>query len=111
MASEFFTELKDFLPKFVPKGPSYIHGLVAFMVAIIIGHLLSTCGFLALDIDGDGVESDTELKMKQIMYYIAATIAGVVLADTVYGISWKLRNKKVNPHHFVYSTWFPSIYS
>jgi len=109
MSASFFSELKDFLPVFVSPRPSYIHASIAFIITILVGHMLTKTDLLTLDIDGDGVESEKEKKMKNLVYYGSSAIVGFFIADTVFGLSWKLRNK-VNRPHLTYANWFPGIY-
>ena len=76
---------------------------------MLIGHMLTKTEMFTLDIDGDGIESEKEKTMKNLVYYASAGIVGFFIADTVFGVSWKLRNK-VNRNHITYSKWFPGVY-
>jgi len=109
-STDFFTQLKEFLPKYVSPVPSYLHAFLVFSVIMVIGHVISANTDVTLDIDGDGTESATELKMKKFAFYGTSAIVGIIVADLAYTISWRLRNKG-NSSHLTYRRWFPSIYS
>lgn len=110
MSKEFFQELENFLPEFVPVGPSYVHATLAFCIVVLIGSIIAKKSRAIMDIDGDSVESATEKKMKKFIYLGTSVIVAIFFADLTFNISWKLRNK-VNRKHLVYSRWFPGIFN
>lgn len=109
MSREFFQELENFLPVFVPTGPSYLHSSLVFGVVVLIGTIITKKSKTIMDIDGDSLESATEKKMKKFIYMGTTAIVAIFFADLTFNISWKLRNK-INLKHLVYSRWFPGIY-
>lgn len=107
--SDFFSQLVDFLPKYVSPLPTYLHSGIAFVAVMLIGHLVSEMSSFSLDIDGDGKESQKENRMKKIVFFGGSAIVGMIVADVTYDVSWRLRNR-TNINHLTYSRWFPSIY-
>lgn len=105
MSKEFFQELENFLPEYVPVVPSYLHATLAFCVVVLIGSIIAK---RSQDIDGD--ESASEKKMKKFIYLGTSVIVAIFFADLTFNISWKLRNK-VNRKHLVYSRWFPGMFN
>lgn len=106
----FFSELQNFLPVYVSPMMTYLHALVAFTVVMSFGKLLEKRLAMKIDIDGDGVESRTEVKMKLYVYYGVFFILALLASDLTYTVSWRLRNK-VNLKHVNYKRWFPSLYA
>ena len=106
-AAKFFTELKDFLPKFVPLRPSYMHAFIAFWVVMMIGHLVPKTPLIELE---DGTLTETEQKRKEYVYYAAILLFAFFVGDTAFSVSWRLRNKKINGLHMTWRKWLPSVY-
>lgn len=109
MSKEFFQNLEEFLPVFVPAMPSYLHAGLVFIAVVLIGHIITERSTTIFDIDGDGTESATELKMRKFIFRGTSVFFGLFLADVAFAISWRLRNK-INRKHLVYSRWFPGIF-
>lgn len=109
MSKEFFQELENFLPVFVPAGPSYVHATLAFCIIVLIGTIISKRSKTIMDIDGDSVESAAEKKMKKFIYMGVSVVVAIFFADLTFNVSWKLRNR-VNRKHLVYSRWFPGLF-
>lgn len=107
---QFFRELENFLPVHVPVFPSYVHSTLVFLIAVVSGHLVSKKSKATFDLDSDGVESETEKKMRVFIQRGITVVVALFLADLTFNVSWKLRNK-VNRKHLVYSRWFPKLYT
>lgn len=108
MASAFFKELTEFLPKYVSPSLSYLHAFVAFACIFTISYVASSK--LSLDIDQDGQESESEEKSKKMVAAAISFIIGILAADLTYSVSWRLRNKAVNGNHLTWRRWFNSVY-
>ena len=65
---------------------------------------------MKIDIDGDGLESKTEARMKLVIYYGSWFIFALMVSNLTYTVSWRLSNR-VNLKHLGYKRWFPSLYS
>lgn len=109
-SSAFFSELQKFLPVYVSPLKSYLHALIAFCLIMSVSNLLEERLARRIDIDGDGLESKTEERMKRYIYYGSFFILALLASDLTYTVSWRLSNR-VNLKHNNYRRWFPSLYS
>lgn len=109
MSREFFQNLEEFLPVYVPVVPSYLHAGAVFLVVLLISHTITEKSKAVFDLDGDGTESLTEKKMRKFIFRGTGVFIGLFLADITFAISWRLRNR-INRKHLVYSRWFPGIF-
>jgi len=106
-SAEFFSELKNFLPKFVSPIPSYLHALIAFSVVVSIGYILTCTSIMGIQ-NEDATE--VEKTRKNYVYCAAVLLVAFFVSDTSFSMSWKLRNKKVNGLHMTWRKWLPSVY-
>lgn len=106
----FFSELQNFLPVYVSPVKSYIRAAVAFVMVMSVGMLLRERLSMKIDINGDGIESEIEERMRSYIYLGSFFILALLASDLTYTVSWRLSNM-VNLKHNGYRRWFPSIYS
>ena len=109
-ARAFFSELQNFLPVYVSPRQSYVRAMGAFVVVMLLSKVLEKRLAMKIDIDGDGLESKTEARMKLVIYYGSWFIFALMVANLTYTVSWRLSNR-VNLKHLGYKRWFPSLYS
>ena len=109
-AKAFFSELQNFLPVYVSPIKSYLHAFFTFALMMLISKALEKKLAMKIDIDGDGIESKTEQRMKVYIYYGSWFILALIASDLTYTVSWRLSNR-VNLKHLGYKRWFPSLYS
>lgn len=110
-AQDFFRELENFLPKYVPAIPSYVHASLAFLFALSIG--IYTVNSMTdtetndetNDDDSDGDDSSYDRKIRRYALLGVATLVSLFVADVAFDISWKTRNK-INRKHLIYQRWF-----
>ena len=109
-ARAFFSELQNFLPVYVSPQQSYVRAMGAFVVVMLLSKVLEKEMAMKIDIDGDGLESKTEVRMKLIIYYGSWFILALMVSNLTYTLSWRLSNR-VNLKHLGYKRWFPSLYT
>lgn len=109
-AKAFFSELQNFLPVYVSPMKSYLHASLAFALMMLVSKALEKKLAMKIDIDGDGLESKTEERMKLYVYYGSWFILALMASDLTYTVSWRLSNR-VNLKHVGYQRWFQSIYT
>lgn len=105
----FFSELQNFLPAYVSPVKSYVRAAVAFAVVMSVSALLKERLSTKIDLDGDGIESEMEERMRSYIYFGSVFILALLVGDLTYTVSWRLSNT-VNLRHLGYKRWFPSIY-
>jgi len=106
----FFSELQNFLPVYVSPVKSYARAAIAFAVVMSAAMLLQERLSMKIDIDGDGIESEVEERMRSYIYFGSFLILALLASDLTYTVSWRLSNM-VNLKHLGYRRWFPNIYS
>lgn len=109
MSQEFFQELENFLPVHVSIFPTLLHAGLVFALVFLVGFLISSK--ITHDSSNDIESTATEKKIQKYIYLGTTVVIGIFFADLTYNISWRLRNKKVNGKHLVYSRWFPKLYT
>lgn len=107
-SDSFFKNLVEFLPKHVSIIPSYKHASFAFLLVIIVSYL--TRNTWSVDIDRDGVRDEGDEMASSAIHVATTSVIALIVANTVFSISWTLRNRQVNGKHIVYKRWFPSVY-
>lgn len=108
-ARAFFSELQNFLPVYVSPIKTYLHATLVFVLVMVLAKLLENRLAFKIDVNGDGLESKTEERMKILIYYGSCFILALLLSDLTYTVSWRLSNR-INLKHNVYKRWFPALY-
>ncbi len=101
-----FDQLEEFLPKHVSPIPSYLHGLIACAVSFIVTQRLG-----ARFLESSESDSKTEDRVKKYTQIACSALVGILLFDTVFNISFKVRGFRTNKRHFTYRHWFPKLYT
>ena len=107
--TNFFDQLEDFIPKHVSPIKSYVHALAAFVVTGLITYFLGG-KYLVSDFNQDDNVSETEVRARRYVQVASSVLISLLVADSVYAFSFRVRGFKANKKHFVWKRWFPKLY-
>ena len=108
--TNFFEQLEDFLPIHVSPLPSYAYASAAFVISSLITYYLGA-EYLVRDFDRDEHVTPAEERARKYVQVATSALVSLLIADTVYDLSFKVRGYMANKKHFVYKRWFPKLYS
>lgn len=108
--TNFFEQLEDFLPTHVSPLPSYACASVALVISGLITYYLGA-EYLVSDFNRDKHVSPAEARARKYVQVVTSVLVSLLVADTVYDLSFKVRGYMANKKHFVYKRWFPKLYS
>jgi len=109
-APNLFEQLEEFLPKHISPVPSYLHACAAFVTTGLVSYYLAG-NLIVEDLTRDGRVTEEEIRAKKYVQIGVCALVSLLLADTVFSVSFKIRGFRTNRKHFTYRRWFPSLYS
>ena len=109
----FASELRDFLPKPVPKIPSMKKGALAFLIFFVLGVLLYRWKrhiiFPEYEVRTRRLEIRDNFTM--LALFVALTVCSYLVSVQVFNLDYYLRNRYLNKEWLVYQSYFPSLFS
>ena len=112
--SEFFTSLRDFLPKRVSLLPSLKVAAGAFLICLLLGFIIHkrlNIGYY----DRKNTQDESEVEKAKsitmnIMYSLLVCAVAVFVANGAYDLQFYFDNRAINAEWFVYQKYFPALF-
>jgi hypothetical protein len=106
--ADFFTNLREFLPRRVSLQPSYKAGVIAFFVCILIASI----AYKVYGIPGNKTDRKEafKLRMTQFVYALSVFTFAAFFAQSAFDYQFYRDNRAINGNWLTYKKYFPTLF-
>lgn len=107
------SDLPAFLPKFVPKGPSFLAGIVVFTISLLLAYLWYKRNYSSwFQTSNVALSADQAQKREAMLgtiYVVIALVVSTYLAKNAFSVKYTLDNHALNKEWGTYQTFWEAF--